>query len=229
MKNKLEYWSGLYILLIVLVAVISWIGNIYGLPLKSLFAQEGIRWEIRNVMINYTKAPLAEVLCLCMGIGLMQYGGLRRELLMTYRSVKQRRALILVFTTGITYLLAVIATIAYPHAILLSATGSVLHSPFTEGLVFIISLGCGIIGLIYGIASGQIRNINDVHSGLSYLIARMAPYLVVLFLASQLVAFAKYSQLIYLLSVTDTAVNVTVWLIYLLPLTSFLSVKRLFS
>jgi len=229
MKNKLEYWSFFYMLLIIAIAIMSWIGNIYGLPFKSLFSQEGIRWEIRNVMTNYTKAPLAEVLSLCMGIGLMQYGGLRRELLMTYRSVKQRRALFLVLTTGITYLLAVIATIAYPHAILLSATGSVLHSPFTEGLVFIISLGCGIIGLIYGIASGQIRNIKDVLSGLSYLIARVAPYLVVLFLASQLVAFAQYSQLIYFLGVTDTTISITVWSIYILPLTSFLPIKRIFS
>src|SRR5574344_553948 len=153
MKNKLEYWGCFYILLIVLVTAISWVGNIYGLPVKSLLTQESIRWEVRNVTANFVTSPVADILCLCMGLGLMQYSGLRKDLLMTYRSVKQRRALVIVALTALAYLLAIVATIAYPHAILLSATGSVLRSPFTEGLVFILSLGCGITGLVYGIAS----------------------------------------------------------------------------
>lgn len=225
MKNKLEYWGCFYVLLIVLVTAISWVGNIYGLPVKSLLTQESIRWEVRNVTANFVTSPVADILCLCMGLGLMQYGGLRKDLLMTYRSVKQRRALVIVALTALAYLLAIVATIAYPHAILLSATGSVLRSPFTEGLVFILSLGCGITGLVYGIASGQIRSLKDVLSGLSYLIAHIAPYLVVLFLASQLVAFTKYAQLTDWMRMTDVIVKVISYLVYLLPLSAFFSKK----
>lgn len=220
MKNKLEYWGFLYLFLIVALAAFSWIGNIYGLTLKSLLAQESIRWGVRSVMNNYKQAPIAEILSLCMGIGLMQYGGLRVELLKAYRSVKQRRALMLVLVISILYVGAVIATIAYPHAILLSATGSITRSPFSEGFVFIFSFGCGIIGLIYGIASGQIRCVHDILLGLSFLISRMAPYLVILFLASQLIAFANYSQFIQLINLSECVNKTITWFIYLLPLTA---------
>lgn len=60
MKNNyyFPHVATFFFLLTVIVALVSWIGSIYGLgTVQSLLSPEGIRWELRHITSNYVKTP----------------------------------------------------------------------------------------------------------------------------------------------------------------------------
>lgn len=63
------------------------------------------------------------------------------------------------------------------------------HTPFMDGIVPIIALFFFIPGVCYGIASGSIKNNKDVASSLGKSMSKMGGYLVLVFFASQFVAY----------------------------------------
>ncbi len=73
--------------------------------------------------------------------------------------------------------------------------GQLLHSPFLSGIVAIIFLYGVVIGLAYGIGAGTIRQDADVIAGMSQGMATLGSYLVLVFFASQFVAYFNWTQL----------------------------------
>ena len=74
-------------------------------------------------------------------------------------------------------------------------TGSVLHSPFFNGIIIGILLMFFIPGLIYGIAVGTIKSDKDVAKHITKSMAGMGGYIVLVFFAAQFVYFFNYSNL----------------------------------
>src|SRR6056297_2677933 len=75
------------------------------------------------------------------------------------------------------------------------ATGSVLHSPFFEGIIIAILIMFFIPGLVYGIIVGTIKSDKDVAKYLGKSMAGMGGYIVLVFFAAQFVYFFNYSNL----------------------------------
>lgn len=75
------------------------------------------------------------------------------------------------------------------------ATGSVLHSPFFEGIIIAILIMFFIPGLVYGIIVGTIKSDKDVAKFLGKSMAGMGGYIVLVFFAAQFVYFFNYSNL----------------------------------
>ncbi|WP_097027825.1 AbgT family transporter [Clostridium peptidivorans] len=63
------------------------------------------------------------------------------------------------------------------------------HTPFMDGIVPIIALFFFIPGVAYGIASGKIKNNKDVANSVGKSMGKMGGYLVLVFVASQFVAY----------------------------------------
>ena len=80
MKNNyyFPHVATFFFLLTVIVALVSWIGSIYGLgTVQSLLSPEGIRWELRHITSNYVKAPaLGIIMILLFGLGIASYSGM---------------------------------------------------------------------------------------------------------------------------------------------------------
>jgi aminobenzoyl-glutamate transport protein len=74
-------------------------------------------------------------------------------------------------------------------------TGSVLHSPFFQGIIIGILLMFFIPGLIYGIVVGTIKNDKHVAKHITQSMASMGGYVVLVFFAAQFVYFFNYSNL----------------------------------
>lgn len=74
-------------------------------------------------------------------------------------------------------------------------TGSVLHSPFFQGIIIGILLFFFIPGLIYGIVVGTVKNDKDVARHITQSMAGMGGYIVLVFFAAQFVYFFNYSNL----------------------------------
>jgi aminobenzoyl-glutamate transport protein len=81
------------------------------------------------------------------------------------------------------------------------ATGSVLHSPVIHGVVSVIFFFGAIPGLIYGFKSEKFKNHGDVITAMQDSMATMAPYLVLVFFASQFISFFNASNMGIILAV----------------------------
>ncbi len=73
--------------------------------------------------------------------------------------------------------------------------GSVLHSPFMEGIIFVLLLVFLVPGFIYGVVVGTIRNDKDVVKHMTHSMKGLASYIVLVFFAAQFVYFFRYSNI----------------------------------
>ncbi|GIU49547.1 MULTISPECIES: AbgT family transporter [Shewanella] len=81
-------------------------------------------------------------------------------------------------------------------------TGLVAGSPFLKGIVAFIFIGFAIPGLVYGKVVGTMNKDTDVINAMSHSMSTMGMYIVLVFFASQFVAFFKWTNLGAVLAVT---------------------------
>ncbi|KAA0250132.1 AbgT family transporter [Acidobacteria bacterium ACD] len=74
-------------------------------------------------------------------------------------------------------------------------TGSLLRSPFMNGIVALVFVSSALMGLAYGVVSGSIRKDLDVVKGMNASMETMGSYLVLCFFAAQFVALFSWSNL----------------------------------
>ncbi|MDL2248032.1 AbgT family transporter [Bacteroides sp. OttesenSCG-928-J23] len=110
-------------------------------------------------------------------------------------SKRERKALILALSIGAIYMFVVLWATFSSWGLLKGVTGSLIRSPFIVGILFIISLCIGIMGMVYGFASGRYRSDNDVVEGLAQSMNLLGVYLVITFFAAQMFACFDYSHL----------------------------------
>lgn len=110
-------------------------------------------------------------------------------------SRKERRAMISAVIVGGLYMTVILWATFSSRGILRSANGGLTHSPFMAGVLFLLSLGIGLMGMVYGFASGRYRTDGDVIEGLTQPMRLMGVYFVIVFFASQMFACFEYSHL----------------------------------
>lgn len=110
-------------------------------------------------------------------------------------SRRERRALTLSLTIGAIYLLLILWATFSSWGLLRSVNGGLVRSPFIAGILFLLSLGVGLMGSIYGFASGRYRTDTDVVEGLVRPAKILGIYLVIVFFAAQMFACLEYSRL----------------------------------
>lgn len=203
--------SIVFFLLTLALALFSWIGSIYGLgEVQSLLSAEGIRWVLGHVVENYVQSPvLGIVLILFMGMGIVLRSGLydavkrfagRNKLL----SRKERRALTLAVGVLLLYFAMLVMSMFLPWNLYWNITGGWLHSPFSKGLVYLLSIGIGLGGMVYGYVSDTFRHLSDVVEGMSSLIAERSFIFVSLFFIIQFFSSLEYTRLAEWMNVDDS-------------------------
>ena len=204
MRNKsFLHPATLFFLLFLCLVLCSWVGSGYGWKgVQNLLSVDGVRWMLRHVEENLMCSPA--LACVCMlffGCGLVVHSGLSDAI---YRLVvkgrklsrKQKRALFFSGIVGALYI-AVCFVLAWgPWGIVRSVTGMFHGSPLEDGMLFVVSLGIGILGTVYGFAVDNYRRDKDVFKGMSCLFARFAEYFVSLFFIVQFFAALEYSGLL---------------------------------
>lgn len=202
MNKRFLHPATLFFLLTLLVALLSWVGSIYGWSgVQNLISAEGLRWKLRNVGDGLLAAPLfGDLLLLSFGAGLCLHSGFweavkgglyrRRKL-----SRKEKRSLWLSLTAGIVYVLAVLFLTWGPWGVVRSITGELKGSPLAEGLSYLLSLGLGIVAVIYGYTVDLYRTDRDIIKGMSYSSIRFSSYCVTLFFVVQFFTSLHYTGL----------------------------------
>lgn len=80
------------------------------------------------------------------------------------------------------YILVVLFLVLDPWGMVRSITGGLKGSPLSEGISYLLSLGLGIVAVIYGYTVDLYRTDRDIIKGMSYSSVRFSGYCVTLFL-----------------------------------------------
>lgn len=129
------------------------------------------------------------------------YGGDTRTDGYKQLSRKERRALTMAVLVGALYVTLILWLTFSSFGILRGVNGGLMHSPFIAGILFLISLGAGLVGMAYGFSSGRYRTDGDVIEGLAQPMKLLGVYFVITFFAAQMFACFKYSRLDECLSI----------------------------
>ncbi|MCM1311391.1 MAG: AbgT family transporter [Bacteroides sp.] len=200
------------------LAFLSWVGNVYNLGMENLLCADGIRWATANIVTNFTSAPLAEVILLMTGTGVIAESGILTSFFHR-SSLKQKRALLFTLTLLTLFCLLVLGLITLPGAILLNAFGTLQDSPFSKsipGLLFVLAL---IAGNGYGYTSGRFTTMHDVIAAHTTLSKAASGYFLTMFASAQLIGCAEYTHVLSLFGNDEAfALNVLSFILYYVTL-----------
>ena len=174
----------LFSLLIAELALIllSWILSAAGVEgVRSLLSGEGVRWFVGDFARMVASPLLAWLLLSMMDVGAFLRSGLTslwhedRSRILSYRD---RTAFRVSLVLLVAYVAAILLLTVVPHAVLLSASGSLFPSPFSRSIIPIVAFGLTLVSITFGMMSGRMQSLSDVLEVLSYGIRRYAPLLV---------------------------------------------------
>lgn len=157
---------------------------------RSLLSAEGIRFFCGGFVEAMLMPPLVWLLLLAMAWGCLRASGLADA--MAGRTAMRRQALWLALGVLTVYLLVIALLAVAPHAVLLSATGRLWPSPFSQALVPVLAFGTIVVAAAYGLSVRRFANIADVCQALSAGIAAAAPLFLLYVLAMQLYASLRF-------------------------------------
>ena len=139
---------------------------------RSLLSGEGIRWFFGNFASMVASPWLAWLLLLLVALGCLQKSGLIGQ---PHTSYRDRMALRFTFIFFVLYVGVIVSLTAVPHAVLLSSTGSLFPSPFSQSIIPIISFGIILVSVSFGSVSGRFQTLADVLDALSFGCRKGAP------------------------------------------------------
>ncbi len=199
MKSRFWAWltAGLAILQILLILV-SWIISSAApqTTVRSLLSSEGIRWFMGRYAENIATPFLTCMILLSIAGGLLYVSGLYETVhdVLHLKTIPYRKRFAMVITAII--LLIAIAVIVYltctPHAVLLSATGSLFPSSFARALIPIIAFIVMILSLVFGSLSGRFTSWQQAFDAMTVGIRYVLPLWVVYVFAAQLITTFLY-------------------------------------
>lgn len=189
MKHKIAVVGGILILAELVLILTSWIlSATMTKGVRSLLSDVGIRWLFGSFTDIIASSLLAWLLLLLIAFGSFQKSGLfqvlshqahfRRSMPLNYRD---RLALRVTLVFLLIYIGIILLLTMLPHAVLLSATGSLYPSAFSHSLVPIISFGIIVISVSFGLMSGRLETLADILSALTYGIEK-APWIFIFYI-----------------------------------------------
>lgn len=175
MKNKVCGIISLVLVVLQLVLVMaSWImtAAMPELPMRSLLSAEGIRWFFGHFAENINSQVLVSIVLLAVAIGAVMFSGVAESLsgIVFHRKTRymERVALWAVAIELAIAAIVVILLTSVPHAILLSVTGHLFPSSFSQSLIPIVSVTLLICSLSFGIVSGKLSSMGLVYETMTY-------------------------------------------------------------
>jgi aminobenzoyl-glutamate transport protein len=195
-KRVLSYAVILLLIAQVLLVLVSWLLSASMTEgVHSLLSSEGIRWFVGQYVNMLASPLLVWLLLLSMAFGCIRSCGLsesnsrRANPFFRYRELAALRLSTIIV---ILYVLLILSMTVIPHAVLLSATCSLLPSAFTRAIVPILSVGMILFSVTYGLSVGSFKSVHSIVNSLSNGIAWAAPLFVLYVLLLQFYESLKF-------------------------------------
>lgn len=161
MKRSLPYIALTLAVGELLLVLGSWILSA-ALPMsgiRSMLSGEGIRFFLGHFADLLATPLLVWLLLLAMAYGVV----LRSGVINGARSFRSSRARLIALLFAAAYLAVVLLMALVPHAVLLSASGTLWPSPFSASLVPLTAFGLAMVAAVYGIVAGTITSLADIY------------------------------------------------------------------
>lgn len=227
-KRYLPHPAIVYLILLVLVILISWIGSVVeirtmgrsgGPILQSLLSEQGVRWFVRNASACMGSAPVGEAIMILAAIGAGRESGLFRALTHTMTlSPKERVSLVISLIAFAVFVVSILFGLFAGSNLLLGVTGDLKGGPLAQGAVFMLMLAVLLPALIYGISTDTFHTVRECVDALSSMIRVAASFLLTLLVAAQLIETVRYTHLDTLLGISPGLMSVISFLVYWVPL-----------
>ena len=151
---------------------------------RSMLGSEGIRWFFSSFVGNLTTPWLVWLVLSCITIGAVSSCGIFSYLASEFR---QRVALWLVVIEFMLFVVIMMVLTLIPHAILLSVTGHLFPSSFTQSIFPYICFALCTMSVSFAGMSGRTKDVTDVFNTLTCGFKWLAPLLAVYVFLVQLV------------------------------------------
>lgn len=193
MKPLLPYIALLLFGLQLLLMLGSWLlsAAVPDSGVCSLLSGEGLRWFMSNFANMLASPILVWLLLLAMAYGVLRHS----RLLQVGKTYRERRARLMTLLLLSAYITVVCLLTFTPHAVLLSATGRLWPSPFSQSLVPLASFGIMLTSTFYGMVSGHLPTLRDVYNALLDGLRRSAPLFLFYILFTQLYESFRFAFL----------------------------------
>lgn len=119
----------------------------------------------------------------------------------TRLSIKEKKGLKWTGLVFLLFLILIALGLIPDNGILRSDDNSILHSPILKGFIAVLLIIAGTCGIVYGYVSGTFKKHEDVIHGMNSSFKGLISFLVLVFFASQFVAWFKWSNLGILIAV----------------------------
>ena len=174
----------------VLLVLASWLVSAVmpDTSMRSLLSPEGIRWFFGSFADVLATPCLVWLLLLAMSGGCLW----RSRLMLGPQTFRDKTALRTTVAVLLVYIVIVLLLTVVPHAILLSATGRLLSSPFSRAVIPIVAFGILLVASVYGRMSGHLSSLSAVFDAMSYGVSRCAPLFVLYVVLVQLYASLRF-------------------------------------
>ena len=173
-----------------LLMLVSWICSA-ALPLsgvRSLLSSEGLRW-----LMGHYADVLATPWLVWLLLWAMAWGVLRRSGLLSWRrGYREKQARFMTLLLLVVLVVAELLLTMTPQAILLSVTGHLWPSPFSQSLVPFTAFSVLLLGVCYGMLAGPLSSLRQVYDAVLDGLRSAAPWLLFYVLLMQLYASVRY-------------------------------------
>ncbi len=175
MKRFLPYIALFLFLAEIVLILVSWLMSA-ALPtsgVRSMLSGEGLRWFMGHFGNILATPQLSWLLLLAIALGCVRCSGLFAH--SSPRSYRERRALLIGGSALLVCIIAILLLTVVPYAVLLSATGDYIPSPFSYSLIPVVSFSLCVFSIVYGVIAGTFLTLHDVYDSLLYGIRWAAP------------------------------------------------------
>lgn len=188
-QRLMAYASCVLLLLQVITVLVSWVWGsvILDTNVSSLLTADGVRWFCSSLVDNVRSPLLIYILLIGLTAGQVKRSKILADLasFSTLPSF-QRKAM----TVALWEMAAILVVVAYltlaPHAVLLSALGTLFPSSFSAFLVPLLCTMAGVASITYGCICGNIRSGSDVFDAAVEGGQMSVPYVIVYMLSAEL-------------------------------------------
>ena len=172
----------LLLVLQVLLILVSWLVAAAApqLMVHSLLSAEGVRWFVGHLSANLQTSLLV------WGLLLSVSGGVFLRAWRIHRQSPSRPAVRVVVVELLVFLAVLLLLSSVPHALLLSVTGNLFPSSFSDGLLGMICFAITVCSLSYCAVSRNISTLADAYAALCSGVRYAALFLPVYIVAAQL-------------------------------------------
>ena len=227
-KRLIPHPAAVYLVLLVIVIIASWIGNVLemrgmtsysSLVIRSVLGADGMRWMVSNASVSLQHAPIGNAIMLCMTVGVLRASGLWSALSRIGRLAPKENASLVVAAVSLLLLALLFILAAVSGSQLATGLASGLaESPLGRGCIFIVMMAAAVPSMAYGLASGALQSAHDCVEAFACMIRPMAHFLVCMLVASQVLDTFTYARLDQFFGISAKAMRVTAFVLYWLPL-----------